>query len=118
METNPTIDQAVGFFDAHTVELYPDVRDRAVHTVIDTRSGDGSTVRFFNAAEEGIMKLRSADVSKRFQPLFYEKLGGVRHAEVGVVSVIEETHTDVDKITSFFEDATSDEPWLVIVEPN
>lgn len=39
-------------------------------------------------------------------------------SEVGVVSVIEETHTDVDKITSFFEDATSDEPWLVIVEPN
>lgn len=38
-------------------------------------------------------------------------------SEVGVVSVIEETHTDVDKITSFFEDATSDEPWLVIVEP-
>lgn len=39
-------------------------------------------------------------------------------SEVGVVSVIEETHTDVDKITSFFEDATSDEPWLVIVEPD
>ena len=39
-------------------------------------------------------------------------------AEVGAVSVIEETHTDVDKITSFFEDETSDEPWLVIVEPN
>lgn len=38
-------------------------------------------------------------------------------SEVGVVSVIEETHTDVDKITSFFEDATSDEPWLVIVDP-
>lgn len=34
------------------------------------------------------------------------------------VSVIEETHTDVDKITSFFEDATSDEPWLVIIEPD
>lgn len=39
-------------------------------------------------------------------------------SEVGAVSVIEETHTDVDKITSFFEDDTSDEPWLVIVEPN
>lgn len=38
-------------------------------------------------------------------------------SEVGAVSVIEETHTDVDEITSFFEDATSDEPWLVIVEP-
>lgn len=38
-------------------------------------------------------------------------------SEVRAVSVIEETHTDVDKITSFFEDETSDEPWLVIVEP-
>lgn len=38
-------------------------------------------------------------------------------SEVGAVSVIEETHTDVDKITSFFGDAASDEPWLVIVEP-
>lgn len=38
-------------------------------------------------------------------------------SEVGVVSVIEETHTDVGEITSFFEDATSGEPWLVIVEP-
>lgn len=38
--------------------------------------------------------------------------------EFGAVSVIEETHTDVNKITSFFDDETSDEPWLVIVEPN
>lgn len=38
-------------------------------------------------------------------------------SEVGSVSVVEETHTGVDKITSFFEDAASDEPWLVIVEP-
>lgn len=38
-------------------------------------------------------------------------------SEVGAVSVVEETHTDVDMITSFIEDATSDEPWLVIVEP-
>ena len=38
-------------------------------------------------------------------------------SEVDAVSVIEETHTDVDKITSFFTSNTSDEPWLVIVEP-
>lgn len=38
-------------------------------------------------------------------------------SEIGAVSVIEETYTDADKITSFFEDETSDEPWLVIVEP-
>lgn len=39
-------------------------------------------------------------------------------SEVGAVSVIEETHTDVDKITSFFVNDTSDDPWLVIVEPD
>ena len=38
-------------------------------------------------------------------------------SEIGVVSVIEETHTTSDVITSFFEDETSDEPWLAIVEP-
>lgn len=69
MRTTPTIDQVVDFFDAHTV--------------IDIRSGDGSTVRFYNAVEEGFMKLRTAGVSKRFQPLFHEKLAGVRHAEDG-----------------------------------
>ena len=39
-------------------------------------------------------------------------------SEISAVSVIEETHTGVDTISSFFEDETSDEPWLVIVEPN
>lgn len=38
-------------------------------------------------------------------------------SEIGVVSVIEETHTGIDTITSFFEDETSNDPWLVIVEP-
>lgn len=35
-------------------------------------------------------------------------------SEICKVSAIEETHTGVDTITSFFED----EPWLVIVEPD
>lgn len=39
-------------------------------------------------------------------------------SEICAVSVIEETHTSVDTITSFFEDETSDEPWLVIIEPD
>lgn len=37
--------------------------------------------------------------------------------EISAVSVIEVMHTGVDTVTSFFEDDTSDEPWLVIVEP-
>ena len=39
-------------------------------------------------------------------------------SEICEVSAIEETHTGVDTITSFFEDETSGEPWLVIVEPD
>lgn len=83
METTPTTDQAVDYFNAHTVELCPDVRDRVAHTIIDIKSSDGSTVRVYNFAEEEFMKLRSADVSKQFQPIFHEILAGVRHAEDG-----------------------------------
>lgn len=83
METTPTIDQALDYFDARTVELYPDVRDRVARTIIDIRSSDGSTVRFHNSAEEEFMKLRTDRVSKQFQPLFHESLIGVRHAEDG-----------------------------------
>lgn len=83
METTPTIDTAIDFFNAHTVELAADVRDRTAASIIDVRSGEGSTVRFYNAADEEFMKLRSDRVGKRFQPLFDEKLVGVRHAEDG-----------------------------------
>lgn len=83
MKTTPAVDQAIDFFGAHTVELYPDVRDRVAHTIIDIRSGEGSTVRFYNSADEEFMKLRTDRVSKQFQPLFDEKLMGVRHAEDG-----------------------------------
>ena len=69
METAPAIDKAVDCFKAHTI--------------IGIRSGEGSTVRFYNPAEEEFMKLRTDRVSKRFQPLFDEKPWGVRHAEDG-----------------------------------
>ena len=39
-------------------------------------------------------------------------------SEIDIVSVVEETYTGIDTITSFFEDVTSDEPWLAIVEPD
>lgn len=59
--------------------------------------------------EEGLDKrsiVFSTDASAEFR------------SEIDVVSVVEETHTGVDTITSFFEDVTSDEPWLAIVEPD
>lgn len=105
METTPTIDQAADFFGAHTVELYPDVRDRAVHTVIDIRSGTGSTVLFRNAAEEEFMALQSDDVSKRFQPLFHEKLMGVRHAEDGrLYAILSDPDPDKEKLGATYEE--------------
>lgn len=98
METTPAIDKVVDYFDAYTVELYPDVSDRVAHTIIDIRSGDGSTVRFYNSAEEEFMKLRTDRVSKRFQPLFYEKLLAVRHAEDGrLYAIVENTDKDADE---------------------
>ena len=39
-------------------------------------------------------------------------------SEISAVSSIEETHTGTDAIASFFEDETSDDPWLVVVEPD
>ena len=38
-------------------------------------------------------------------------------SEIGAVSAIEETDTTSDVVTSFYGDGTSDEPWLVVVEP-
>lgn len=98
METTPAIDRAVDYFSAYTVELYPDVQDRVAHTIIDIRSGEGSTVRFYNSAEEEFMKLRTDRVSKQFQPLFDEKLMGVRHAEDGRLYAIL-ADSDPDKAT-------------------
>lgn len=98
METTPVIDKAIDCFGAHTVELYPDARDMVVHTIIDIRTGEGSTVRFYNSDEEEFMKLRTDRVSKRFQSLFDEKLVGVRHAEDGrLYAIIENTDRDADE---------------------
>lgn len=52
METTPAVDKAVDFFDAHTVELYPGELDSVAHTIIDICSGEGSTVRFYNATSD------------------------------------------------------------------
>lgn len=70
-----------------------DVKDRVAASIVDVRSGEGSTVRFYNAAEEEFMKVRTNRVSERFQPLFDEKLLGVRHAEDGRLYAILETDT-------------------------
>lgn len=82
-----------------------------VEKVVVSESSNGLTVSFVVGRwfEEG---LENTSVVLSSAALVELK------SEIGAVSVIEETHMDIDKITSFFEDETSYEPWLVIVEPD
>ena len=144
MRTMPTVENAATWFNAKTVTHHLDVVDRQATSIVDTRTADGSIVRFYNADGFEFMTLKSDHVSKRFDALFGEKLVGARHAEDGRLyailkdgdSIREEPvdlfpFADVQvgpncefgrRITaaSVIEetDTTSDEPWLVIVEPN
>ena len=70
------------------MELGLDVKDRVAASIVDVRSGEGSTVRFYNAAEEEFMKVRTDRVSKLYQPLFDEALVGVHHADDGMLYAI------------------------------
>ncbi len=83
MGTMPTIENAVTCFNAKTVTYHTDVVDRQAVSIIDTRTAEGSTVRFYNAGGFEFMTLKSDDVSTRFEPLFGEKLVGTHHAEDG-----------------------------------
>lgn len=83
MKTTPAIDNAVAYFNAHTGEINVDTRDRVASSIIDTRTAEGSTVRFYNSDDVKFMTLKSDVVSKQFAALFDEKLVGVRHEEDG-----------------------------------
>lgn len=69
METMPAIESAAAWFNAKTVAHRLDAVDRVAVSIVDTRTAEGSTVRFYNA--DG------------FDALFDEKPVGVRHAEDG-----------------------------------
>lgn len=81
MNATPTTENAVVWFNARTVTNHLDVVDRVAVSIVDTRTAEGSTVRFYNADDEEFMTLKSDDVSTRFEHLFGESLAGVRHAE-------------------------------------
>lgn len=83
MRTMPTVENAATWFNAKTVTNHLDVVDRQTVSIVDTRTAEGSTVRFYNACGFEFMTLKSDDVSKRFDSLFGEKLVGARHAEDG-----------------------------------
>lgn len=83
METAPAVENAVAWFNAHTVTHHLDVVDRQAVSIVNTLTAKGSTVRVYNAAGFEIMTLKSDSVSKRFDSLFGERLVGTRHAEDG-----------------------------------
>lgn len=78
METTPSVDKAADYFDAHTVELYPDVRDRVAHTIIDVRSDEELVgVRH---AEDGMLHaiLNTSDGGATYE----KTVGGLPFAEM------------------------------------
>lgn len=83
METITAVENAATWFNAKTVTNHLDVIDRQTVSIVDTRTAEGSTVRFYNARGFEFMTLKPDDVSTRFDSLFGEKLVGVRHAEDG-----------------------------------
>ena len=83
METAPTIENVVTWFNAKTATHHLDVVDRQVASIVDTCTSEGSTVRIYNADGFEFMTLKSDIVSTQFDSLFGEKLVGTRHAEDG-----------------------------------
>lgn len=83
MRTMPTVENATIWFNAKTVTHHLDVVDRQAASIVDTRTAEGSTVRFYNADGFEFMTLKPNSVSTRFDSLFGEKLVGARHAEDG-----------------------------------
>lgn len=83
METTPAVGDAVVWFGAHTITHHLDVVDRQAVSIVDTRTVEGSTVRFYNANGFEFMTLTSDNVSTQFESLLDEKLVGTRHAEDG-----------------------------------
>lgn len=83
MKSTPTEENAAAWFNAKTVTRHLDVVDRQTAQIVDTRTAEGSTVRFYNADGDEFMTLKPDNVSTRFKALFDGKLVGVRHAEDG-----------------------------------
>lgn len=83
MRTMPAVENAATWFNAKTVTHHFDVADRQAASIVEIRTVDGSTVRFYNADGFEFMTLTSDDASTRFDSLFGERLVGARHAEDG-----------------------------------
>lgn len=102
MKSMPTVENAATWFNAKTVTRHLDVVDRQAASIVDTRTVEGSTVRF--------------------DSLFGRKLVGTRHAEDGRLYAIlkdgdstREEYKPDRIVTSFFE-TDRDNPWIQVVE--
>lgn len=103
METTPSIENAATWFNATTVTHHFDVVDRQAASIVDTRTAEGSTVRFYNADGFEFMTLTSDNVGKRFGALFGEKLVGVRHAEDGrLYAILEDGDRTCEEAVDLF----------------
>lgn len=83
MKSSPTEENAATWFNAKTVTHHLDVVDRQAASIVETRTVEPSTVRFYNADGFEFLTLKSNNVSTRFDSLVGEKLVGARHAEDG-----------------------------------
>lgn len=122
MKSMLTVENAATWFNAKTVTHHLDVVDRQAASIVDTRTVEGSTVRFYNADGFEFMTLKSDNVSVRFDSLFGRKLVGTRHAEDGRLYAIlkdgdstREEYKPDRIVTSFFE-TDRDNPWIQVVE--
>lgn len=103
MRTMPTVENAATWFNEKTVTHHLDVVDRQTASIVDTRTAEGSTVRFYNACGFEFMTLKSDDVSTRFDSLFGEKLVGARHAEDGrLYAILKDGDSTREEPVGFF----------------
>lgn len=98
MENTPTTGNAAARFDAETVAHRPDVVDRRADSIVDARTAEGSTARFYNADGFEFTTSKSDDVSTRFEEgldrvsVVLSPAASVElKSEIGAVSAIEET---------------------------
>jgi hypothetical protein len=100
------------YVDKVTAFLNPE--GRSLSFVVRRWFEEGSDERSVVLSAAASVEVRLDDQSVIISPNASVEI----RSEANAVSVIEETHSGADKITSFFEDETSDDPWMVIVEPN
>ena len=126
MDTTLTVDNAVAWFGAHTVTHHLDVVDRVAAFAKSPRlcrmdvkvAPDGREIAFYSRqyADGGSCVTTVFDAEDR-ELATYEEVADLDDVRFGFASVVEWLHTKSNVFISFYENATSDDPWLRICEP-